>query len=367
MDLEDEAKDSLADSIPVKKRRKKRKTTATKLDENLSFFENLAKEGEAQVGELQEIGPPEKFSEDRPFVCWWVDDEVKKGDIEKSSWELRQDNHDDHVEWCRRLSRDPETGVCVEFSKQLLSEDMSEEIGTMLCVSINEDRASSAEKVGALALLKSVLADEPHLVSLGSPTDINICTWGKVEDRPRLLIDDGREPLDPTIGTDEEETDDITRYQPSFETFDPDKQMPAPVAVVCLDKVDGVEGLRKKTRESHLEYLERSGRVISAGPLFPVDSESSEPAPLGSLVFINAVDVNEALEFSSSDPYNEAGLFSSVSTFRYNKADVSGKHQATNIYDPDAIDAVSYKLQLESEMVEGAAGKYDEDKTPWLI
>ena len=97
---------------------------------------------------------------------------------------------------------------------------------------------------------------------------------------------------------------------------------------------------------------------MSAGPLFRKDEEGD---PIGSLVFINARNLDDAKAFVDQDPYNQAGLFESALVRRFNSADVSGKFTIDSKFEPDYIDPVEYLLEAEGE------GKYDVDKTPWLV
>lgn len=50
------------------------------------------------------------------------------------------------------------------------------------------------------------------------------------------------------------------------------------------------------------------------GPLFDSNMAEDDPEskPIGSLVFFNAINDEEAKETAEGDPYNEAGLFDSV-------------------------------------------------------
>jgi len=79
-------------------------------------------------------------------------------------------------------------------------------------------------------------------------------------------------------------------------------------AIICLDKPGQAE-LRSATRPAHLDYLKREvARVVYAGPLLDDKGE----APLGSLLIMNFEDLAAARRFAAGDPYNEAGLFESV-------------------------------------------------------
>lgn len=78
--------------------------------------------------------------------------------------------------------------------------------------------------------------------------------------------------------------------------------------IFCRDK-DGAEDLRMATREAHLAYLGSTDVAISfAGPYLTPDGE----AMIGSLLVIEAEDLEAAKAFAANDPYGKAGLFSDV-------------------------------------------------------
>ncbi|TPW27752.1 YciI family protein [Pararhizobium mangrovi] len=80
-------------------------------------------------------------------------------------------------------------------------------------------------------------------------------------------------------------------------------------ALLCTDKPDSVD-LRQENRPKHLEHLDRmnkAGQLKMAGPFTDADG-----SPTGSLVIIEASDADEARAIADTDPYAEAGLFSSV-------------------------------------------------------
>ena len=78
------------------------------------------------------------------------------------------------------------------------------------------------------------------------------------------------------------------------------------------DSERGLE-LRKLHREKHLEHLrglDEAGRIQFAGPL--IDSEQN---PCGSLIVLEASDLDEAKRIAESDPYLLEGIFQSVEVF----------------------------------------------------
>lgn len=76
-------------------------------------------------------------------------------------------------------------------------------------------------------------------------------------------------------------------------------------AIICTDKPESLD-LRLATRPAHLAYLEKVA-VKGAGPF--LDGAGN---PNGSLVIIEAADIEEAKAIAARDPYAVAGLFASV-------------------------------------------------------
>jgi uncharacterized protein YciI len=80
-------------------------------------------------------------------------------------------------------------------------------------------------------------------------------------------------------------------------------------ALLCQDK-PGHLHTRLDTRSSHLKWLDglnKQGKVRLAGPFLGEDGK-----PTGSLILIEADDMDAAREIASADPYVSAGLFSNV-------------------------------------------------------
>ena len=76
----------------------------------------------------------------------------------------------------------------------------------------------------------------------------------------------------------------------------------------CLDKQDSLE-LRMANREAHLEYIGSSSvKIQTAGPLLDEQGESM----CGSLLILEAENIEKVRELNRNDPYQKAGLFSSV-------------------------------------------------------
>ncbi|MEM9496013.1 MAG: YciI family protein [Pseudomonadota bacterium] len=78
----------------------------------------------------------------------------------------------------------------------------------------------------------------------------------------------------------------------------------------CRDKADSV-ALRMETREKHLAYL-ADVEVLLAGPML---NEADEP--VGSVVIVEAPDLQAAKAIAENDPYAKAGLFESVEVSAY--------------------------------------------------
>jgi uncharacterized protein YciI len=78
--------------------------------------------------------------------------------------------------------------------------------------------------------------------------------------------------------------------------------------ILAMDKQDCLE-LRAKTRPKHLDWLDRSGRVVQfGGPILADDGET----PVGSLIIAHFDDLDDARTVQRTDPYVTAGLFESV-------------------------------------------------------
>ncbi|MDT0681661.1 YciI family protein [Roseicyclus sp. F158] len=85
------------------------------------------------------------------------------------------------------------------------------------------------------------------------------------------------------------------------------------VALICKDKPNKLQ-VRKDTRAAHLAYIEATGMVEMAGPLL---DDSGEMA--GSLIVLDAPDLETAQSWAKDDPYNKAGLFADIAVSEWNK------------------------------------------------
>lgn len=78
-------------------------------------------------------------------------------------------------------------------------------------------------------------------------------------------------------------------------------------ALFCVDKPNALP-LRMETREAHLAYVRGfADRMKLGGPML---NEAGEMA--GSIIFLEADDIEAARAFSAGDPYVQAGLFERV-------------------------------------------------------
>lgn len=79
-------------------------------------------------------------------------------------------------------------------------------------------------------------------------------------------------------------------------------------ALICTDK-PGSAAVRLEARPRHLAYIEQhKSKVPIAGPFLSEDGQSMT----GSLIVLEAENLEAAKAFSANDPYTQAGLFSHV-------------------------------------------------------
>ncbi len=82
--------------------------------------------------------------------------------------------------------------------------------------------------------------------------------------------------------------------------------------VTAIDML-GTLALRMATREAHLAYLRQGHAVKLAGPFLNDKNE-----PVGSMLVIEAADLDAAKAWAAADPYAKAGLFLSCDVRRWN-------------------------------------------------
>ncbi|MGZ3215655.1 YciI family protein [Paracoccus sp. T5] len=83
-------------------------------------------------------------------------------------------------------------------------------------------------------------------------------------------------------------------------------------AVICRDKPGALQ-IRLDTRNAHLAHIRDSGIVAMAGPLI------EEGEMRGSLVILEAADLDAARAWAEADPYKAAGLFASTEITEWKK------------------------------------------------
>lgn len=75
-------------------------------------------------------------------------------------------------------------------------------------------------------------------------------------------------------------------------------------AVIAIDKQNSL-ALRQATREAHFAYARQTGGVRLGGPFLDAKGDMA-----GSLIIIEAADLEAAKKWHANDPYVLAGLFS---------------------------------------------------------
>jgi uncharacterized protein YciI len=73
--------------------------------------------------------------------------------------------------------------------------------------------------------------------------------------------------------------------------------------LVAIDKENALD-LRMATREAHLAYARATGAVKLGGPFLDAKGEMA-----GSMIVIEATDLDAAKAWQAADPYAKAGLF----------------------------------------------------------
>jgi len=85
------------------------------------------------------------------------------------------------------------------------------------------------------------------------------------------------------------------------------------IALIARDKPGALQ-TRLDNREAHLAYIEETGVVRQAGPLL-----DEAGGMIGSLVILDAPDLEAARDWAENDPYARAGLFDSVELIPWKK------------------------------------------------
>ena len=85
------------------------------------------------------------------------------------------------------------------------------------------------------------------------------------------------------------------------------------VVLMTKDK-SGTLQTRLDHRDAHLAYIAKTGVVEMAGPFLDADG-----IMCGSLIVINVETMETAQNWADNDPYNKAGLFTSVELSEWKK------------------------------------------------
>ncbi len=78
--------------------------------------------------------------------------------------------------------------------------------------------------------------------------------------------------------------------------------------ILCADRPNARE-LRADTRPDHLAYLSQGEVQVKVGGAWLNETDGG---PLGSMLVVEAADIDTARAFADADPYARAGLFASV-------------------------------------------------------
>lgn len=87
--------------------------------------------------------------------------------------------------------------------------------------------------------------------------------------------------------------------------------------LICRDKPEVGLERRMATRPDHLSYLEANGEKVRIGGAMLTPDEKS---PIGSVLIIEADNIEEARAFAQSDPYAKADVFADVEIHPWRQA-----------------------------------------------
>lgn len=142
-----------------------------------------------------------------------------------------------------------------------------------------------------------------------------------------------------------------------------DGRFGCPAMLVGMDyDPEEVGNLREDVRAQQLEALIRSEKIIAAGTLhLPTELKDDEASamPLGDLIFFNAKNREEAIEFAESLPNAQEGLYKNMKVNFYNTLDTTGKF----VSDDPLRDTQCEQMK---EAMEYWGYPVDDDQTPWL-
>eukprot|EP00585_Thalassiosira_rotula_P008725 CAMPEP_0196136888 /NCGR_PEP_ID=MMETSP0910-20130528/5042_1 /TAXON_ID=49265 /ORGANISM="Thalassiosira rotula, Strain GSO102" /LENGTH=384 /DNA_ID=CAMNT_0041397247 /DNA_START=68 /DNA_END=1222 /DNA_ORIENTATION=+ len=261
---------------------------------------------------------------------------AEEEDVSEFLWEMHHERvtlTEDHVMWARKQNLYNETFntgsmADVLWSHQLLSSDLQRTIGHAMCID-SPTIQHCREALSRDPVIQNLLGVDPETGQC-DVSSIPLYRWRQIRDHT-LRRDDGRDGL--------------------------------PSMALGFDRQEAMsDGLREEVFEDHLEYLIRSERVISAGPLHVATEEKTDPksVAVGTLVFFNAKDRENAVEFVENDPASLAGLYGTMTVHRYNNLDVTGKFVSENLYFPD-----QNTYQMKDAMAHWGY-PVDDQQTKWL-
>ena len=227
--------------------------------------------------------------------------------------------------WIRLKSQNI-TLICKQ-SIHRLSSDLQRTIGHAMCIDSPtiDDCREALSRDPIIRFLLGVDSDGKCDVS-----SIPLYRWRQIRDHT-LRRDDGRDGL--------------------------------PTMALAFDRPEAMsDGLREEVTNEHLEYLIRSERVIAAGPLHVATAEKTDPKSIaiGTLLFFNSLDREDAIGFVENDPAALAGLYETMTVHRYNNLDVTGKFVSENLYFPGQN---TYQMK---EAMEHWGYPVDDLQTRWL-
>ena len=257
---------------------------------------------------------------------------------EKDAWEMHNDRialTERHVMWARKQNLYNDTfndgsRADVLWSRQLLSSDLQRTVGHAMCID-SPTIGDCREALSRDPVVRHLLGVDPATGECDA-SRVPLYRWRQIRDHT-LRRDDGRDGL--------------------------------PNMVMALDRPGEASGggsLRGEVSNDHLEYLIRSERVIAAGPLHVATPDKTDPASVavGTLLFVNAADREDAIAFAEGDPAARAGLYETITVHRFNSLDVTGKFVSENLYFPGQN---TYQMK---EAMEYWGYPVDDLQTRWL-
>ncbi|CAB1101327.1 unnamed protein product [Ectocarpus sp. CCAP 1310/34] len=260
--------------------------------------------------EVNHVKYPEEVRFPQSYLAFCVDrEETEDEDKNYVTWGVRAKAHWEHVKWARIAKRtfedDPDREAGILWNRSVLSPSKCRVIGNMFCIR-SYTKASAIHLGYFYVLLRKIGSDE--------------AVAGRKEGALRLLEEDPyrKSGLFGTVS--------LYRYPYNMGGGFNWHLSNFPYLALCMDK-KGKAKLREKNNDAHLEYYEKTRRrCIGEGPILSSDLAEDSPRnkPVGSLMFFNAINDEEARETAEGDPFNQAGLYDSVFVARFNEIDLSG-------------------------------------------